>query len=364
MAESIIEMSTHTSSTFPVYIIYSRWSLEKIEKFLVSHGEVGFLRVVYDSHNRETERTIGIISLETYQKLCDLKYNIREYGKGLVIQLFTLKPSHYPGEGRTKTLFVPVPNILANNDQLVLDTINDKLKHLAEWGIIPDNSWSLNLPLESREKGGVKGGCFISFKAEVSLDNITVVRILLTDTYWPTSLEDPNKDRSIFQCFWARARNDKSRKSKKNKSTSVPGTAPENVQRTVPHNNDSRRTRRNSNKGNKGDKGSRGPKISKKSVHKIPLDSVPQPMPIELVPYFPRVASTPENNFENITEISLELGTSLLSKNFGSSIQEISPANQDKLDSCERTRSRDRGMPIADMPVVSDISNRITSPTN
>jgi len=39
--------------------------------------------------------------------------------------------------------------------------------------------------LKSREYGIGKGGCFVSFKNETPVQNIAMVRVLLTSTYWP-----------------------------------------------------------------------------------------------------------------------------------------------------------------------------------
>jgi hypothetical protein len=202
--------TTESVPHFPVYIIRSKWSLVQLDNFLKYYGDVGFLRIVYDINGRETDRTIAILSESAYASLCAKGYNSHRNSQGVpnnfTVSPFILKENDFPGNNTTATLFVPVPKPLCGDETEVLATIIDKLKHLSEWGIVEDESWVLNLPLVSREKGGVKKGCFISFKRGVSIESIAMVRVLLTDTYWPD--EDINGERPVFRCFWARDRND------------------------------------------------------------------------------------------------------------------------------------------------------------
>lgn len=199
-----VDTKALTESTFPVYMIYSDWSLPQLDTFLAKYGNVGFLRIVYDNDGKETNRTIAVLPETAYDALCSDGYDHRQYGRGIKISQFLLNESNFPGEGRNKTLFVPVPKDLGGDDSQVISAIVDKLKHLAEWNIIPADSWSVNVPLKSREKGGVRSGCFISFKREVVLDRIAMARVLLTDTYWPE--ENAEAERPVFRCFWARDR--------------------------------------------------------------------------------------------------------------------------------------------------------------
>lgn len=200
----------------PVYLIYSKLSLPNLDNILREHGDVGFLRIVYDNEGKETDRTIAILPDAAYESLCYNGYGVSKqdgptYGKGLRIARYELRDSNYPGEGRTKSLFVPVPRSIGSDDNQVIATVVDKLKHLAEWLIIDNDSWSINVPLKSREKGGVRSGCFISFKREISLERIAMVRILLTDTYWPE--QSDSEERPIFKCYWARDRKERFEKS-------------------------------------------------------------------------------------------------------------------------------------------------------
>ena len=207
------EVSNGDKMTFPVFVIHSRWSLSKLGDFLGEYGDVGFLRIVYDKDGNETDRNIAILPESSYKDLCDDGYNRRQYGKGFVIAPYTLRDNNFPGENHTNTFFIPVPDELCSEDDSVVATINDKLQHLSEWNIIPPDSWSVNVPLKSREKGGIRFGCFVSFKRDVPVECRAMARVLITDTYWSELEEFPSEETPVFRCFWARKR--KERPSKK-----------------------------------------------------------------------------------------------------------------------------------------------------
>jgi hypothetical protein len=216
--------------SFPVYMIYSKWSLQQMDTFLKDYGDVGFLRIVYDNDGKETDRTIAIIPHDAYEALCDEGYGDtkqggRAYGRGFRITPYVLRDNNFPGEGRTRTLFVPVPKTLGGDDSQVIAAVVDKLTHLSEWGIVEDHSWSVNVPLKSREKGGVRGGCFVSFKRDVPTDRIAMVRVLLTDTYWPEQAD--SEERSVFRCFWARDRKERPEKTEKTETSEKKGDSEE-----------------------------------------------------------------------------------------------------------------------------------------
>ena len=212
------EVSNGDNLTFPVYVIHSKWSLLKLDTFLSEYGEVGFLRIVYDKDGNETDRNIAILPENSYNALCKDGFDRRQYGKGCVIAPYVLRDNNFPGEERTNTLFIPVPKDLGADDDTVVGAINDKLKHLSDWNITPTDSWSVNAPLKSREKGGIRGGCFVSFKRDVPLECRAMVRVLLSDTYWPESEENSSEERPIFRCFWARARKERTVRTDKRAS--------------------------------------------------------------------------------------------------------------------------------------------------
>lgn len=198
--------------SFPVYMIYSRWSLKRMDRFMDDYGGAGFIRIIFGKDDKETDRSIAIMPKETYTALCEDGYGgdrkeDSSRGRHFRATPFRLNESSFPGEGRSRTLFVPVPKVLGEDDEWVVETIKEKFRNLEEWDILRPDSWSVNAPLKSREKGGVRGGCFITFKREVELERIAMARIILTDTYWP--VYDEEEDRSVFRCYWARDRKER-----------------------------------------------------------------------------------------------------------------------------------------------------------
>ena len=198
---------------FPVYLVYSSWSISAIDEFLQNHAKTigeevgsGLIRLVYDSNGKETNRNIVILSDTIYSSLIKNGYDHKDYGRDFLVTPFQLRENYFPSKGKTTNLFVPVPNEFLLNDLFATETILDKLKHLSDWGILPESSFSVKPFLPSREEGKIKGGCFISFKKDVSMESRAMARLLLTDTYWPktSDVQDPPS----FQCFWSRLRKD------------------------------------------------------------------------------------------------------------------------------------------------------------
>lgn len=201
-------MADTLSKIYPVFLLHCKWSIHNLDKFLSKYGTVGTLRIVYTNNRVETNRTIAILSDDVFQKLQNEGYDVRSPDRELTISRFELRESCFPTQDRNSTLFIPVPNSLILQDDFVHEEINAKLKHLAHWNIIPDDSWTLRVPLKSREKGEIKSGCFIKFNDDVHINDIAVARILMTDTYWGTEIED--EEPPVFKCFWARNKIQKS----------------------------------------------------------------------------------------------------------------------------------------------------------
>jgi hypothetical protein len=213
---------------FDVYLIKSKWTLLRIDDFLRKfEGEVGFLRIVLDKLGNETDRTIALLSPKLYNNLCDAGLNKTSENKisenklsenkigeneiskneiskisedtGFSVSKFILKQSSLPCEYKTKNLFIPVP--LNYTENTIIKVLTEKLKHLADWNIISMNCWNIHIPIKSREFGKIKGCCFISFDESIAVENIAMVRILLTDTFWQCQKNRHKND--ILRCFWA-----------------------------------------------------------------------------------------------------------------------------------------------------------------
>ena len=181
-----------------LYIIYSRWSLPRIDRFISDYGKIGLLRVVNDG-SKETNRTLSLMENEAYGKLVASGYSGKN-NKGFSISPFNDKALESPGKNYNSNLFVPVPECLKSDDLKVIDMIEFKLKHLVDWEILPDNCWNINALLKSREKGGISKGCFIIFGKELEISTISKARMLLTDNTWPALTDGDQKE--VFKCMW------------------------------------------------------------------------------------------------------------------------------------------------------------------
>lgn len=195
-----------------VYMVYSKWTISRIDAFLRERGEVSSLRVVYDNNGKETNRTIVIVDDCVYKKLCeegfgdqvvdsseedDEKMPKKQF-KQLKIARFMIKEFDYPNVMQTRNLFIPIPKCITS-DVEVMEQIEKKLTHLSDWDIIKEKSWEINIPVKSREKGEMGKGCFVIFNSTVSIESIALVRLLITDTYWDDCDE-------YFKAMWARDR--------------------------------------------------------------------------------------------------------------------------------------------------------------
>lgn len=189
-----------TENKTGLYIIYSKWSLAKIDRELSFYGLIGLLRIIHDKTG-ETNRTLALLENGVYDKLSTKGYTNKKSNKGFSIARFKEKAIELPSKGFTRNLFISVPEVFRKDDIKTIDIIEDKLKHLVEWDILPKDCWRINAILKSREKGCISSGCFIVFNNEIELVTIAKVRMLITDTLWPSVSE--NTEREQFKCLWA-----------------------------------------------------------------------------------------------------------------------------------------------------------------
>jgi len=183
-----------------LYIIYSKWSLSRIDREVKLFGKIGSLRIICGG-GKETNRTLALLESDVYDKLCDKGYADKRSNKGFNIAKFNEKALDLPPKGCTRNLFVRVPEVFRKDDMKTIDIIDDKLKHLVGWEVLPEDSWHVNALLESREKGAISSGCFIVFDSKIDTVTIAKVKTLITDTLWP--LVDEDVEREYFKCLWA-----------------------------------------------------------------------------------------------------------------------------------------------------------------
>lgn len=196
---SVEKLSIHENKP-GLYIIYSKWSLSRIDKQIKLFGKIGLLRIICDG-GKETNRTLALLENDVYDRLCEKGYDNKKGNRGFSISRFNEKALDLPQKGCSRNLFIPVPEVFRKDDMKTIDIIDDKLKHLVEWEVLSENSWHVNALLESREKGAISSGCFIVFDSTVELVTIAKVKLLITDNFWPLVSED--LEREQFKCLWA-----------------------------------------------------------------------------------------------------------------------------------------------------------------
>lgn len=193
-------------------MIYSGWSLASIQEYLQQYGGAKYLRIIYDFRtSKDTNRTLAVLDEEVYGLLVCNGVDKRPGGKDFSISRYILRDSQLPGKDKITKLFIQVPPVFRHRESFVRNSLEEKLHQLAEWNIIPANSWILTIPLQSRETGILRGGCYVSFK-DVSPQAIALVKICINDTCWDKNKTDPLGE--VVRCFWARSAPAKSQTGK------------------------------------------------------------------------------------------------------------------------------------------------------
>ena len=173
---------TATNRSFPVFIVYSRDSLGNIRDILseVDSSPIGPMRVVYEG-DRETNRTIVVIREQHFSKLEALGFTEKRTDRDFYIKRYVTKKSEFPNPNYRYVWHIPLP-FKENDANKIKAEINERLERLVNFNIIPDNSWEVVIPLESRETGKLKDSCFVIWK-EVG-ESVVLSRAILQDTLW------------------------------------------------------------------------------------------------------------------------------------------------------------------------------------
>lgn len=186
-----------------IYIIYSNWSLDTITTFLnnILPDQIGLMKIVYDSAYNETNKTIAVLSSALYERLLEQGYGASRFEIDFKIKQYKFNDNILPPKDKSRNLFIPITK--QTTESSITTVINKKLEVLARYDIIPLQSWRLKCPIDSREGGLVKLGCFIFFKADVTDQQIGVVRFLISHTYWDDDKKNTKYD-NMIKCYWTK----------------------------------------------------------------------------------------------------------------------------------------------------------------
>ena len=187
-----------------IFIIYSSWSIETMLKFLNGFmpDAVCMTKIMLDASLNETNKTIIVMKPELYYLLIQQGYGVTRFEIDFKIKKYKFNDLILQPQDKSSNLFIPI--IKPTTESVVISIINQKLELLADFNVIPKKSWRLKCPLNSRETGFVKLGCFIFFKPEIFPYTIGIVKFLLNNTHWDDAAG--NKYDNIIKCHWAKYR--------------------------------------------------------------------------------------------------------------------------------------------------------------
>ncbi|HSW77024.1 MAG TPA: hypothetical protein VLG50_08250 [Candidatus Saccharimonadales bacterium] len=164
-------------------------------------NQIGMMKIIYDSVKNETNKTIALLTPLLYNKLIDTGYDISRFEIDFKIKKYKFNDNITPPIDKSSNLFIPI--IKKTTEWVVTNIINHKLEILAQFNIVPVRSWRIKCPINSRENGVIKLGCFIFFHHDVPVTSIGVVKFLLNNTYWDDDNKNDKYDNTI-RCYWAR----------------------------------------------------------------------------------------------------------------------------------------------------------------
>lgn len=196
--ETGVQSTQETTRSYPVYLIYSSWSLPEIRNFLEEkchQGEyIGYLKVER-SHGKESNRTLAILSPTLYQRLVESGFDQRNDDD---FSIKTYIVPHYTNIQPSRTLFLPLPSEYPGS--LCREQLEYKLNAFTSFGIIPQNGYRVRVSWTSRQMDQHRGSAFISFADHVPTDSISLTRSLLNGSNWEDATGEPG---FFIKCMWS-----------------------------------------------------------------------------------------------------------------------------------------------------------------
>lgn len=184
---------------YAVAIIFSELSLSTIkdqlhDKFGATAEDIGVLRVVrkFISRGRyaETNRTIILVKRAIFDEMImDRDFKVSEY---------KLKDYNYPRKGYSSNFYIRLPENMTVDE--AREQLDFKIRVCQSFGL-QIGSYSINIPLKSRDAGIHKGVAYITFKKDCPLDDIALTQILIHHT--KLYVDDTSH---LMDCMWAKNR--------------------------------------------------------------------------------------------------------------------------------------------------------------
>lgn len=177
-------------TSHPLYVIYSRWSFDKITGLLHRYtdnpeADIGTLKTDFDNNLKDTFRTFVLLTDRLADALANDGFNksFADGNKsGFSFSKFRIRDDFNLAN---KSLCIPIPRQLGAKGKEVETMIQSKLYEAMSFDIISENQYTIIVNLLDRETDQPASTAFISFDSSVTDETIAVIKALIHNTYWP-----------------------------------------------------------------------------------------------------------------------------------------------------------------------------------
>lgn len=196
---------------FPVFMIYSNWSLKNIQECLsnLGNGNVGPLHIDRDRNGEETNRTIGLLDESVYNGAVEAGYTGNSQ---LSISRYQLRKNSYPSREQAYSFFIPLPKNFNLSELECRQQLETRFNQFIAFQLLKAGDFKISVPLVSRDTDHTRGFCFVSFKRSVDHDTIAITKVLLDNTWWFAASPVAGEHwRELLRCYWAKSRQNRPR---------------------------------------------------------------------------------------------------------------------------------------------------------
>ncbi len=200
-----------------IYVVFSSHNLKVIQEWLKKYvpknekisDHIGPMRLVFIK-GADTDRTLCVFSAAVYAAIESQGLTIKdEWTKEYRVLKGHIRKG-LPFESKQRHLYVKAPECLTITQ--VEEQLQQKLKEMARFGVIPEDQFTIKIPFESRSSEQHVGRAFFCWRPEVSIKKIAVARMVLQDSPWDFSSVDVEKLRhmkekinnsDLVRCSWS-----------------------------------------------------------------------------------------------------------------------------------------------------------------
>src|SRR4029079_7146837 len=109
---------------YPIFIIYSNWSLDTVTNFLngILPNQICMMKIIYDNLSQETNKTIAVLTYRLYYLLIEQGYGKSQFHIDFKIKKYRFKDNILPPADKSTNLFIPVCK--QTTELIVTDNLN------------------------------------------------------------------------------------------------------------------------------------------------------------------------------------------------------------------------------------------------